>query len=307
MRSYHSYQAGCLLRVSGPDASEFLQGQFSNDLSRMEVGEVVYGLWLNRKGKIVADSFVLRRGEEDYWVVSYHCSEEVVFERLDSYLIMEEVELERFSAAAKGLCIFGSMEGRNGDVLIPEVGRFVEEDGVIVFWGRRSMEPSLEVLMTVKEAGSAFEEARENLCGRDCQEVAEEGLTVRAIQSEVPRIGLAFGELDLPQELGLEKNAVSFNKGCYLGQEVMARLHAMGKVRKSLVRFCIEGLITEELPLEIFNEAGKKMGSLREVAYSESGCIGLGVLSHSFTGGELRAGGTPIKPDDGGKDSYERV
>jgi len=63
---------GAILRVTGVDAASFLQGQFTNELRELTVGAAVYGLWLNQKGKVLADSFVVvNSAREGFWVVSY--------------------------------------------------------------------------------------------------------------------------------------------------------------------------------------------------------------------------------------------
>ena len=290
MSFYFDYQARCVLRVSGPDASEFLQGQFSNDLSRMEIGGAVYGLWLNRKGKIVADSFVLRRADEDYLLISYYCDERVVFDRLDSYLIMEDVELEGLSTSGSGRCVFEDFSTLGATAFVPEKGRFVDYEGVVIFWGRRSSEPCLEVVAVSDIGRASLGKVAEALSSGVSRELSADDIALKAIHAKVPRIGVAFGEADLPQELGLDVDAVSFNKGCYLGQEVMARLHAMGKVRKEMKLFSVGKMDTKNLPIDLTDENGKRQGSLRELAYSNNGALGLGVINVSFAGGELRAG-----------------
>ncbi|MBK1876887.1 YgfZ/GcvT domain-containing protein [Pelagicoccus mobilis] len=306
-RRFYSYQPGCVLRASGPDAAEFLQGQFSNDLSKMAAGDVVYGLWLDRKGKIVADSFVLRRGDEEFLLVSYHCAEGAVFERLDAYLIMEEVELEGCSSLSSGVGVFGEISAIEEDleVAIPETGKFCEEDGVIAFWGRRSDEPCLEILAIATESKSKFEGILEGVRSGGAVELVDDEMAEMAIRSKVPRIGISFGERDLPQELGLEVDAVSFSKGCYLGQEVMARLHAMGRVRKALAVLSIDETVTREFPLDLVDAGGKRQGSLREVVYPKTGGVGLGVLNLSFVEGDLYVGETLVRRVDTEETGHE--
>lgn len=285
------------MQVTGPDAASFLQGQFSNDLSGMTAGDVVYGLWLDRRGKILADSFVLCRGAEAFLVVSVHCSESVVFDRLDAYLIMEEVELRRSTEGARGICVFGEEVQAAAcavlGVAFPSRGGFAEKEGLAVFWGRRGNERGLEFVSVGEGGTDCIEVVSTELRGLTIDELSSVKMVALSIDGKVPQIGIGFGESDLPQELGMELDAVSFRKGCYLGQEVMARLNAMGRVRKRLARFRIldaDTLGLEELPLDLLDEAGKRVGQLRVVAYSDTGGIGLGVVSTAFLGGVLFAG-----------------
>src|SRR6186713_2752460 len=90
--------ASAVLHVWGPDANSYLQGQFTQDL-RLKTGESVYGLWLDLKGKTLADSQVLKQGENDYLIVSFSISTPALQARLEAYLIADEVELADETAA----------------------------------------------------------------------------------------------------------------------------------------------------------------------------------------------------------------
>ncbi len=290
------------LEVSGPDALEFLQGQFSNDLSSIEVGQVVYGLWLDRKGKIVADSFVLRRAEQRFTLLSYYCAAESIHDRVDAYLIMEEAELECAKESPSALCVLGD-GGQEAvceslGLALPEAGRFTEMEGALAFWGRRGGVSALEIVFLDGSESACIGKADACLSGLGSVELDAAEISALAIGSGVPLIGRGFGESDLPQELGLEVDAVSFRKGCYLGQEVMARLHAMGRVRKELRIVGIEDSNTSLealLPLDLLDRDEKRQGQLRSVAYPKSGGVGLAVVSVGCSSEALMAGTLAVK------------
>lgn len=295
----------CVLRAEGPDARTFLQGQFSNDLGKLASGEVAYGLWLDRKGKVEADSFALCEGDEGFLLASYYCEESAVRERLEAYLIMDEVELSGETGKWIGVSAWGDAIEVAREALgveLPEEGAWSEAAGVVMFWGRRGEERVLEILIPAdeereKELRSVLEES--GACGLD-----DADLLRFAIEGNVARIGKEFsGGLDLPQELDLEVVGISYRKGCYLGQEVMARIHAMGKVRKRLARVEVLGTEGEfELPMDIFNAEGKKRGSLRCSLYSDDGCVGQAVLAIGCEGEELNVGGARLKILEGSDD-----
>lgn len=298
---YRDHAFRSILRANGPDARDFLQGQFSQDLSRLPAGGVVYGLWLDRKGKIVADSFVCCLDEETFLVASYYCEADTLLRRLDAYLIMEEVELSVVAEAGAGLCVCGLEGGESiagmPEIELPELGSFLRNGDVLVFWGRRGSMRCLELLGTSEEAGSQLNELAAQLeaAGAGCLE--EAALFRAAIEGSVATVGRGFGESDLPQELGLEGDAVSFNKGCYLGQEVMARLRSMGRARKRLAKVRIESSNTikeDALPLALIDASGKKQGELRLAAFVGSEQMGLAVLSTRFEGSELQGEGVVV-------------
>ena len=97
----HFWRPAAWLRVSGPDAGTFLQGQFSNDLGLLSTRPAVYGLWLNQKGRVLADSFVLKGSTaEEFWVGSYFSSGTAIRERLESHIIADDVVVADESAAS---------------------------------------------------------------------------------------------------------------------------------------------------------------------------------------------------------------
>src|SRR6188768_1395883 len=123
--------SSAVLRVYGPDANSYLQGQFTEDL-RVKIGESAYGLWLDQKGKVLADSHVRKLAENDYLVVSFSCKAADLRARLESYLIADEVELEDQTSDWAGILLWGA--GARG--LLPPAGvlslpsRRAGDDGV---------------------------------------------------------------------------------------------------------------------------------------------------------------------------------
>src|ERR1035438_6121971 len=106
------YLPACLLRASGSDAATFLQGQFTNDLSRLEPGRSVYGLWLDRKGRVVADSHVVcAQDGAGFWIVSISSPAPVVARRLGDYIVADDVVIEDATAAWRGLSLIGEGTG----------------------------------------------------------------------------------------------------------------------------------------------------------------------------------------------------
>jgi hypothetical protein len=98
------------------------------------------------------------------------------------------------------------------------------------------------------------------------------------IEAGVPAVPRDIGPEDLPNEGELEVDAISYTKGCYLGQEVMARLKSMGQVRRKLVRVTGTGSISLGLPAALFAD-GKKVGELRSAVPTGEGFFGLAMIS----------------------------
>ena len=256
------WKPGSSLRVSGDDAAMFLQGQFSNDLREIPARSGVYGLWLNQKGKVVADSFVARFEERDFLVGSYFSRGTELIQRLQDYIIADDVEVSDLSAAWTGVSLMGK---ESGAWLLSEkrVG--------VVFPGRRVRGENWEWLFPESELPGV----RALLNG--ALEVGADEMARRRIEAAIPAVPADIGITDLPAEGGLDAVAISYNKGCYLGQEVMARLKAMGQVRRRLRRVRGSGS-APRVPARLLQER-KQIGELRSVASSGDGFVGLAMVS----------------------------
>lgn len=253
---FFPWKPAAWLRVTGEDAGTFLQGQFTNDLRNIltDGRSAVYGLWLNQKGRVLADSFILRTADA-WWVGSYGSAAGVLRERLEAFVIADDVMIEDVTDAWRGAAVFGEIPGE------------IKEG--FVFKGRRGGAAHFEWVFP-REIESAV---RESLAG---QPLSSAEMEQRRIAAGVPWVPVDLGPGDLPNEGGLETQAISYTKGCYLGQEVMARLKSMGQVRRHLVR--VSG-VGEVMPLSPLFQDGKKIGELRSLGVRPGGFAGLAMLT----------------------------
>lgn len=256
------WQPAAWLRVTGSDAASFLQGQFTNDLKK---GGAIYGLWLNVKGKVLADSFVVPGASAgEFWIGSYFSSATVIKERLESFIIADDVVVEDRTAEWTGLSILGP-RAEEFLATAPSVG--------VSFRGRREASASAEWVLP----RTAGEYARAVFS--ELPELSGEDMTLRRIAAGIPAVPAEIGPGDLPNEGGLDGDAVSYTKGCYLGQEVMARLKSIGQVRRRLLRVRGRGVVPPVLPAPLFVGA-KQAGELRSaVADRDGGYVGCALLS----------------------------
>ena len=271
----HEWRPACWLSISGEDAANFLQGQFSNELRGLPEGGAAYGLWLTLKGKVLADSFVVRRGAAGgaaaFWVGSYFSSSLVIRERLEAYVIADDVVIEDFTADWAGLALLGETLGA---LPANPVGGAGGDGEGVMFPGRRGGQASVEWVFPVTQRAKV----RAQVVG--LSEVAAEDMARRRIAAGVPAVPTDIGPGDLPGEGGLEGAAISYTKGCYLGQEVMARLKSMGQVRRRLIRVTGPGdEVLGALPAALF-VGERKVGELRSaVRDGAGGWIGLAMVS----------------------------
>ena len=143
----YNYRPAAHLLVTDDDAADFLQSQFSNDLRPFESGRCTYGLWLDVKGKVVADSFILCEGGEQFRILSGHSRTATIAEKLEQHIIADDVVVERLSEGS-AIALIGDEAPavlKSLEVTIPAAGKFVENEGLYVYQGRRSLEPVFEL------------------------------------------------------------------------------------------------------------------------------------------------------------------
>lgn len=259
---FFNFRPGAALRATGDDAFSFLQGQFTNDL-RQPDGSATYGLWLNQKGKVLADSHVLRVSEKEFLIVSAVSETAVIRRRLEDYIVADDVILTDESADLGGLLVAGPGVAEVLVRLLGGVfaaGRFRRVEGMTVFHGRRVAEENFEVL----GAAAVLDELRRRLLGEGFVLAEPAQVEFSRIGAGVPIVPIDVGPGDLPNEGGLEETAISFTKGCYLGQEVMARLKNLGQVRRGL--HVVRGRGAPPVTLAGLYQGEKKVGELRSVA-----------------------------------------
>lgn len=288
------------LRVSGPDTATFLQGQCTQELRGLKPGQTVWALWLGIKGRVQAESLVLRGEGDVWWLWSAHSAGAALAARLEEFIIADDVVVENLGvdgAAWEQVTLAGAaaqawLVERLGGGSLPVAGEWTALESGFLFPGRRGRESAWEWLRPV--GGEPLP--------AELGELREEDLVRGRIAAGVPAIPGEFGPQDLPQEAGLEAVAISFTKGCYLGQEIMARLHAMGRVRRRLLRVAGEGAAPASGPgLFVPGAPDKSVGELRAaVDDGQGGWIGLAMVNlpglATATGGELvRADGRGLR------------
>lgn len=209
----------CHINAVGPDAFSFLQSQFSNDLRAATATSPVYGFWLDRKGRIRADSLIFRTGEENLQIISRYTAFDQLKEFLEEKIIADELELETPTVPKVLFSIWGSEH-----TSLPTL-----QEGLEPFKDPTLPTTGYSWLVTQEQATQlaatlSVTTVDENTLARD---------TVLAGKLRIPT-DLAVDVF--PQEIGLE-DYVHYNKGCFLGQEIMARLRYQGRTRRTLVCF----------------------------------------------------------------------
>lgn len=276
------------LAFTGSQAKTFLQGQVTNDVEGLAAGRGCYAALLSPKGKMLGDLRILDAGAELLLDVE-RSALQAIFNVLHRARLGYDAELHKRTLQSGLLSLVGPEARR---VAGPEAEALPEEehanaateiDGIAV----RAVVTDLGVdLICEAEQTRALTAA---LAARGAQPVPEDAAEVLRVERGRPRYGVDLDDTTIPQEAGLNARAVSFEKGCYVGQETVARLFYKGKPNRHLRGLLLSAPVPSGTELTF---DGKAVGRLGSVADSPAhGPIGLALVRREAEPGATLAAG----------------
>ena len=219
-----------LLQFTGPDRLSFLQGMLSNDLRDIKPGEGQYATVLTQQGKVLGDVRVLR-SDNSFYLDLWEVIKDKIVEHLNRYLVADEVEIADRSEGYGML----SLQGPQSTGLLRKLVA-----NICVVQDSHTGELGFDLIIPVLALQNVAQRATDAGKQFSAVWVGEEAQNILRIEAGIPRYGVDFTEDNLLLETGLN-DAVSFTKGCYLGQEVIERIRSRGHVNKKLVGFLLDG------------------------------------------------------------------
>lgn len=230
--------------LTGADRIRFLHGQVTNDIKRLAAGSGCYAVLVNAKGKMESDLNIYNLADELLLDFEPGFSERVT-QRLEKFIVADDVQVVEV-APHYGLL---SVQGPQAEAALRRVGRFAElpqhefqfvqlKDATLgelyICNQPRLRSVGFDLFVPVESQEKAFEQLLAGVRDVGGGPCGWEALDLTRIEVSVPRFGADMSEANLPQECGIESRAVSYTKGCYIGQEVLNRIHTMGHVNRQL-------------------------------------------------------------------------
>jgi folate-binding protein YgfZ len=247
--------------VRGPEAESYLQAMLSNDVAVLGPGESCEALLLTPKARVIAPLTVLRRSADDYLLLTEPGLGDRVVATLVRTRFAAKCEIAREVHAS--VVVLGDAQG------IPTAD-----------YG----DPAAEVLDAELEPT-----------------VGDDELEVLRIKAGTPRFGREIDDRVLPAEAGLDDRAIDFEKGCYPGQEPVARQHYRGRVNRSLRVLAIDGVDPPEYDAELVYE-GKPVGRVTSAAREGDGVVALAFVRVEVPADAVLAcGSRPARPIERGR------
>lgn len=268
----HTLDHLALIRISGEEASTFLQGQLTCDIRSLTEEKASIAAFCTPKGRVIS-TLLLLKNDAEFWLILPRSLLDKVIQKLRMYVLRSKVRLEEASAthAILGLChaqtkpdfafhaeSFAVSRQMGLTVSLPsELPRFLcifERDG-------------LSALIATLESQGFVQNSAEAWRYQD-------------ISDGFPWFDIDRSEQFIPQMLNLERlGGISFNKGCYTGQEIVARTHYLGKAKRQLFVAACDHEVADDRPLAVLNQIQQeKCGDVLSLQNLNGGCRLLIVL-----------------------------
>jgi folate-binding protein YgfZ len=268
------YDLGYRAKISltGGDRVRWLNGMVTNNIRDLAAGRGVYAFLLNPQGKILGDLYAYNRGESI--AVDTDCAQaEKILATFDHYIIMDDVEVTNLSEQLTALGISGP---KSGEVLaaagfaIPEMQALQMQS---VAWHRTDCtlvrgEDAEHVSYEIWLAPNRARQLWNALLGARATPVGSEAVELHRIVAGIPRYGVDIRERDLPQETE-QARALNFNKGCYVGQEIVERIRSRGAVHRKFTGLVADGPV-EIAPGARIIAGDKEVGEITSAGFVQS-------------------------------------
>jgi folate-binding protein YgfZ len=257
---------GDIISVEGPDAWSFLQSLLSADLDALHDGDGIPALFLQPQGKLLATMLVLRISATDAWLVTERGTGPALLAALERFKIRVDVELRDRSGDLEIISALGPQARRI--VAVRDAAEVPVAPGSHRAVGRAyfvsSPWPGIDGVDCI---------ARPEIADLVWRGLADDGavpigydvLEAARIRAGVPRLGVDINDRTIPQEASLEVDAVSFTKGCFIGQELVCRIDTRGHVNQRLRLLRISDSVA--VGAEVDHD-GKSVGTVSSVAHS---------------------------------------
>lgn len=255
------------LAVRGKDRTKWLNGMVTNDVRVLPAGRSVYAAIVGLKGKIITDVYVDARDDEMLLVMPRARLADVA-EHFDRYVVMEDVFVSE-----RDVQVLTLQGPAAGELTVATGARFAAD---------RLGRGGVDLVLTPEEAPAAMAALEALVTQGAVVAVSPEAWETARLEAGVAAFGVDYDGNNFVQEAGLTGRAVSFHKGCYLGQEVVCRLEMRGHVQKKLAPLVLDG------PAPAVGDAvladGKEVGRVTSVAASATmpgRAVALAMLKHA--------------------------
>ena len=277
------------VEVSGGEAGQFLNGLVTNDVKTLAEGAWMAAAFPNPQGRLLAFARVARLGGA-FLIDTEPETRGRVHTALERFTLAGDFSVRDLTEECAHLSLQGARAGKIIEELLGVDAAFLPANGALKTEWRGSPLTLLRATHTAEDGFDLFvgaaraEELWESLAGAGVKTFGADALEILRVEAGVPRHGLDVTETNVVLEAGRDE-AVSFTKGCYVGQEIIARIHFRGHVAKRLAGLTLEGAEPPPRGAKIFNpDVGREVGRVTSAVFSPrlGHAVALGIVKYDF-------------------------
>jgi folate-binding protein YgfZ len=261
--------------ASGPDRVTFLHALLSNDIESLSEDSGVYTTLLTPTGKIISDFYCYRLADRLLLDVRRDLFDKL-FAKLEEYIIMDDVELSDVSSEYAHVSIQGqgaserlrTTIGNSPDLSPLGISHCLWDDRPLMVVRKDELStPGFEILLPRETLPEFLAKVTRSELGIEVQQLGEQAYNVLRLERGIPIYGVDMSEKNNPLEAGL-RESYSLTKGCFVGQEVVAKATNIGGVARLLSRIQCLDQVVPEAGGKVFSEEGQEIGWITSAAYS---------------------------------------
>ena len=282
------------IRVSGSEATMFLNGLITNDVKNLAQNRWMPAVFPTVQGRLIGAVRVIRGSEPAFLIDTETASHDAVLKAISKFTLAGDFKVADVTSETALLTLQGDkaaeiVEKVTGVSDLPENG-VAEKDGVMIIRASHTGEAGFDLIIDASRKA----EFRQALEDAGAQPVGEDTFEILRVEAGIPRFGLDMDETNVVPETNLD-NAVSYTKGCYVGQEIIVRIKHRGHPAKKLTGLRFETDQQIEPGAVILSKENQEVGRVTSAVISPRlGSIGLGYVRY-----EHIADGTRLVVGDG--------
>jgi len=291
--------ARAFFELTGADRHKFLHNFCTNDIKSLKPGEGCEALMTSVQGKVLAH-LIVQAAQDSLWIEADITRREIIAKHLNKYLITEDVQIHDRSDDFRLLLVCGPTMRQllsEGGLTVSENSPMKHDHGIFreiaAVWQqtRWTTPPNWTLRADAEDADGLLTV----LTTAGASSLSSPAIDALRIEAGFPHEGIDFSDSNLAQELARTSLCISFRKGCYLGQEPIARIDSMGHVNQELRKVAFTGESQPSTGLALADpESGKEIGTLTSVAAFpiDDGWHGIAMIRKGFLANGTKIIGT---------------
>ena len=260
------------IEVSGTEAVQFLNGLITNDVKALKEGEWMPAAFPNVQGRLLANARVLHR-DNSFLLDTEAVTRNRVYQTLERFTLAGDFRIRDITNETALISVQGARSAQSVSIVLGEEAADVErgrircvpwqDSRVNVIRATHTSEDGYDLFTGASEAPKLWEA----LSAAGALPTGFDALEVLRIEAGLPRFGVDMNETNVVLETGLDE-AVSFTKGCYIGQEIIARIHWRGHVAKRLAGLSFDSRVELPPDAKVKSIDGKEIGRITSATFS---------------------------------------